>query len=402
MDLKVKIRSTLFDLIKWSVGVIPKNKKLILFSAWFGEKYADNTMYLFEYMLKNSKYDVYWYTKNGELYKTLQEKGIPVVWSKTLKAKWYQARAIILLSTVQTSDYHPLLFNKCILLDLDHGFPGKPVGLAQPTADDEWKRWYNFKLKGVDFYQTASSRFVANFLSPCYDIPYDHYVFANKPRIDVLFDTELQKGKNPHIVELKKNHKIVSYLPTHRDCGRIPIPITEIMDLDSIQEVCEKHDTLFLIKKHFYHRLEKEDLSRYKNIIDITHEDIDTQVLLAQSDALVTDFSSCYNDYLALNRPIIFYAFDYEHYIENDRDYYWKYDKIEAGFTSTTKEGFTEALKAIVTDWNDTLHEKGRLAMRGLYFDKSVEMGTSRKKHVEIITDLINKTYVPFNWMNLQ
>ena len=52
-------------------GLVPKDKNLILFSAWFGEKYADSSMYLFEYFLKNSQYTVYWFSKNRELYEDL-------------------------------------------------------------------------------------------------------------------------------------------------------------------------------------------------------------------------------------------------------------------------------------------------------------------------------------------
>lgn len=397
-SLKYHIFNCYCIVLKTIAGLIPKDKKLVVFSAWLGEKYADNTMYLFEYMLINSDYDVYWYTTNKALYNNLKQQNIPVVYSKTIKAIWYQMRAKILLSTIQTSDFNSVLLNKCILLDLDHGFPGKPVCLAQPDADERWKHRYFLYLKGVDFYQTASSKFVVESLAPCYGIPTNHFVFANKPRIDVLFDKELQKGKNSVVDKIKQSHKIISYLPTHRACGSNPIPVSEIFDLDKIQEICEKRNAYFIIKKHFYHRGEIEKLEKYNNIIDLTGEVLDTQVLLAQSDVLVTDFSSCYIDYLTLNRPIIFYAYDYERFITQERDFYWKYDKIEAGYAATTKEDFTKALESVASDWVDGAHITGRQNLRLLYFDKNVEMGTSREKHKYIIDSLANNTYKPFNW----
>lgn len=397
-NLKYKLSLLHCIITKFFVGLIPKDKNLILFSAWFGEKYADSTMYLFEYMLQRNTHKVYWFTKNIKVYNQLRKKGIPVLYSKTMEAKWKQSRAIMLLSTVQTFDFNSLYLNKCIFLDLDHGFPGKPVALAQPTVDEKWKTYYYLNLKGLFFYQTASSKFVVDYLSPCYDLSPQQYIFANKPRIDVLFDEDLQKGKNEIVQELRKKHRIITYMPTHRSCGHIRMQLMEIFDLDSIQKICEENNAIFIIKKHFYHRNEKEDLDVYNNIIDMTSLDLDTQVLLAQTDILITDFSSCFNDYLALNKPIVFYAYDYDEYMSNERDYYWKYEMINAGYTAKTKDEFMSALSCLSKDWSDNKHATGRNDMRRLYFDDDVEMGTSREKLCGIIDQLIEGTYVPFNW----
>lgn len=105
-------RSTL----KVIAGLVPKDKNLILFSAWFGKKYAENTKYLFEYMLQHSNHKLYWFTKDETLFRKLKERNIPVLYSKSWKAKWLQCRAIMLVSTIQMNDYNELLLNKCILL----------------------------------------------------------------------------------------------------------------------------------------------------------------------------------------------------------------------------------------------------------------------------------------------
>ena len=386
------------NILKWFVGVIPKDNNLILFSAWFGKKYSDNSKYLFEYMLSHSNYNVFWFTKDYTIYTSLKEKKIPCVYSKTIKAKWYQCRAKMLVATVQTSDFNTLLLNKCIYLDLDHAFPGKPVALAQPEVNDAWVEWYHFCKKGLDFYQTASSRFVVELFGPWYDVQPDHFIFCNKPRIDVLCNKELQKGINLKVDELAQGRRILSYLPTHRSCGRKKMNIQEILDLSQIQKICEASGSVFLIKKHFYHRNEKENLLNYPNIFDITNDDIDTQVLLAKTDVLITDFSSCFNDFLALDRPIVFYAYDYDDYFKNDRDYFWKYDVVTGGYTEKTKIGLTNALLSLAKDWTDRAHAEGRQEMRRVYFDEDVEIGNSCEKLCSIITQLIDGVYVPFNW----
>lgn len=397
-----KLRNSLSEafsnLMKRLTGVIPKRKDLILFSAWFGRKYADNSRYLFEYMLYNSKYIVFWYTKDKNLYKEMLGNNIPVVYSKSLKGIWYQCRAIMLVSTVQTSDFNKLFLNNCIYLDLGHGFPGKPVGLLQPTAKNGWADWFYYTRRGLNYYETASSYFTVEYLRPCYDVQPDHFIFSNKPRIDVLFNKSLQEGLNKNVDVIKAGKRLITYMPTHRSCGQKEMNIFEIFDLRAIQDFCEQTDSVFLIKKHFYHNKEITNLAEYSCIFDLTNEDVDTEVLLAQTDVLITDFSSCFIDFLALERPILFYAYDYDNYMKNEREYYWKYDMIRGGYTTKNKTELLTALINLSNDWMDTKHIVGRKEMRRLYFDDEVEMGSSRERLNEIIDQLIKGTYVPFDW----
>lgn len=377
---------------------VPKNKKLILFSAWFGKRYYENSMYEFEYCLKNSNFKCYWYAKDKQLYYALSKNNIPVVYANSLKGLWYQIRAIMLVSAVQFSDFNQFLLSGCIYLDLDHGYPGKPVTVKVHEKSNPATQWYYEMRRKVEFYKISASVFSKNILSDNLDVDDNHCIFCNMPRMDVLFDLTLQKGKNNRVAELREEKRIISYLPTHRASGKIKMDMSEILNFDEIQTLCEKRKAVFLIKKHFYHKNEIEEINKYPNIIDITHDDIDTQVLLAQTDILITDFSSCFVDYLPTDRPIVFYAYDYDNYMANERDYYWKYDKIKAGYATKTKEEFINALENVTNDWKDNVHKEGRREMREVYFDPEVDMGTTREKLMGIMEQLINGTYEPYDW----
>ena len=160
-------------------GMIPKKKNLLLFSAWFGKKYSDNSRFLFEYIRDNYNYDVYWYTRDLSLYKELQSRNIPVIYSHTIKAKWLQCRAIMLFSTVQTSDFDWWYLNNCFYIDLGHGFPGKPVGLLQPLINEKWVKDFHYSKKGLRYYETAASLFTVDYIGPCYDVQPDCFIFSN-------------------------------------------------------------------------------------------------------------------------------------------------------------------------------------------------------------------------------
>jgi len=61
---------------------------------------------------------------------------------------------------------------------------------------------------------------------------------------------------------------------------------------------------------------------------------------------LITDYSSIYFDYLLLDRPIIFAPFDKKVYIQEDREFYFDYDKVTPGPQAIN---WNEVMQAIET-----------------------------------------------------
>lgn len=384
------IRRGLIRFNKLWMRLIPKNNNLILFTSWFGEKYADSSMYLYEYMLKHSKYSIWWYTVNDQVYKDLIEAQKPVVHGKTLRGIWLQIRAKVLITSVQMDDFNPMFYFGAILLDLDHGFPVKQVGFLRPQATDSWKSIQLLMRKGISFYLTASSPYCIEQVCAAYEATTSQVIYVNKPRIDALFDTELQKGKNINVNNIKNGRRAFVWMPTHRSSGKISMDITKIVDLEAIQILCEKHNVVFIIKKHFYHRHEISDLSRYPNIYDLTNDTtIDTQILLSQADVLISDYSACYIDYLALNRPIILFCYDLEEYLKKERGLLLPFEENTAGDIIKTNKELLESMIRIINDPIDSNFASGRLNARNRYFGPNIEFGTSRAKVKEIIDQLI-------------
>ena len=351
--LSYLIHALLIEIIRVVLFFIPKKKGLVLFSAWFGEKYADNSRYTFEYMLRQGKYLVKWYTFNKALYEELNQKQIPVVYGKSICGMWQQIRAQALVSSIQFSDFNNYFLCKCKYIDLDHGFSLKQVGLAIPEMGKYDIKYEMLLRKGVEYWMSAPTLFCMEKVRECYMVEDTRIIKCNKPRTDVLFDNDLKKGKNQIIDNIKNGQKAVVWMPTHRNCGEVSLPVSEIFDLPRLNEVCKESGVVFLIKKHFYHKHEKEDLSQYSNIYDLTNVNIDAQVILSQADALVSDYSSSYIEYLILDRPIILYAFDKDSYLKYDRDLYIPLEENTAGEVVCTKDQLIESIKRISKDWYD-------------------------------------------------
>ena len=134
-----------------------------------------------------------------------------------------------------------------------------------------------------------------------------------------------------------------------------------MFDLDGIQEFCEKYDYYFVIKKLFYHKAEKEPVEKYTRIMDMTSEQIDTQMLLLETDIMITDYSSIYIDYMLLDRPILFYAYDYEEYLKEDREMYFSYEDVTPGPKIWSAEGILPELEKVARGERYSKEERERI-----------------------------------------
>ena len=392
-------RRLVIILFKILLTFLPKNKKLILFTSWFGEKYADSSKFEFEYLLHHSDYEVYWVASKKELYDELKSRNIPVLYSKSLKGWWMQARAIMLVSSVQQSDFNPYLYRNCIFFDLDHGFALKEVGFAIPGADKRWISYNKLLRKGVQYWMSAPTEWSMDKVRLCYDVSANNIVRCNKPRTDLLFDKNLQSSINQNVEQIKSDRKAIVWMPTHRSCGEQPIKMSELVDFNKLQTICEENNVVFLIKKHFYHKHEREDVTAYPNIIDITNMDVDSTVILSQADALVSDYSASYIEYLALDRPIILYAYDKDEFLAKERGLFIRLEDNTAGEVVENSEAFLNSIKRICDDWYDTSFAEGRKIARSLYFNDDVKSGEYRKSVKDIIDQLIVGAYKS-NWKN--
>jgi CDP-glycerol glycerophosphotransferase (TagB/SpsB family) len=143
------------------------------------------------------------------------------------------------------------------------------------------------------------------------------------PRNDVLRydDVEIINTDEKLLEEMKNNStiKYVVYMPTWRPLGFEKNPI----DYIELNEFGKKHNIKFIIKMHpFVAEAIQDDLNLHQPIKDYTnlcifasHKDI--YPILKHSHMLVSDYSSVYFDYLFVDKPILFFPYDYEEWKES-------------------------------------------------------------------------------------
>lgn len=338
MQLRKKVNTLVNLSINYLSMLSIRSKKIYVFGAWQGNTFSDNPKYLYLQARKDKSIKAVWITRNKQLYNHLKAHGLDVHLHNSLSGIYYQLRAAVYFTCMSKQDVFSLILGNATRINLWHG-----VGLKKILSDDKITRKSSYEHSSsagrkiwskINAYPRrkqfilSTSDQMTEIFARAFNKEKQKILQLGQPRNDVFFCDDLEFDKFPYKGLSKK---IILYMPTHRLEGKKRIILSDIFDLDVLNRFCAEHNFLFLVKKHYYHNQESEDLKNFKSIIDITNINFDGQVLLKHADVLITDYSSCFVDYLLLDRPVIFYNYDYAEYVINDRDLYFDYESTTPG-----------------------------------------------------------------------
>lgn len=354
-----KIRHLLISIcrivILYISTLIPRNKKILLFGAWWGNKYDDNPRYLFEYVVKKRK-DIksYWITPSKTIYDSLRKKNLPVCYSYSIKAIWLTLRAKNMVVCTARADIgsNLMMFTGGMRqVSLWHGVPLKKIMYDDNFAQSRKLSITDRILNKIEHFPKreyvvfCTSDYYHKIYQSAFRLPASHVLNLGQARNDYFYS----EHDNPLRYRFD-NKKIILYMPTHRREGKQKMDMSKLLNLYAINEECEKNNAVFLIKKHYYHANESVmAIENFCNILDITREISSSQVLLDACDILITDYSSCFIDHLLLNRPQIFYAYDLEDYLANDREMYCDYIPNAPGRICTSTDELCEEIAKLLS-----------------------------------------------------
>ncbi len=310
--------------------LVPRSKNIWVFGAWYGQKYSDNSKWLYEYVLEhNSKIKAVWITKNRDVYNKLQSQNKPVAFSASFKGAWWCLRSkYVLLSSTQL-DVNRFFLNGCKQVWLWHGMPLKKILLSENSKKSMIRDLLNPYEKFSPDYTITSSDFFIPFLSEAFGLSEANILKTGLPRCDVL---KINSAEENFITSIRKKYsksRILLYMPTFRmqqmGNGKAFNPFVKEFGFNEEQfnTFLEKNNIIFLYKPHYVDEQINITINsrRFFRIDDSKYDDL--YALLSNIDVLITDYSSVYFDFLATNKPTILLAFDYEQYKKTSRDVYF-------------------------------------------------------------------------------
>lgn len=344
--------------IKHILGLLPKKNRIAFES---NPDMADNTYPVYKEMLArglNKKYEFIWFVRHPERF----EKDAPenVRFENLIPGTrlGYYRKHIILARAkclISCNTYFRKYSKRQLTIYLTHGSGIKSV-----------KRLYGDGIKNnCDWFLSQAYEMDSLNLNEL-GIPINRQAHLGFPRNDVLFS-----GSKAIDCFVNRNEieKVVLWLPTYRqmvsggysDTGNCLPILHEISDFRFVNEYLKSKHILLLIKLHPVQakNLSLDDLSNIKLIDDdeLQNRNVQLYEILAGCDALITDYSSVYFDYLLTDKPIGLTQDDLEEY-KKKRGFLLNYDEWLKGWPINSVKEMIEFLESVKNGTDPYIDER--------------------------------------------
>lgn len=289
-----------------------------------GREFAGNSKY-FYLQLANSASDErpIWITASKEVKRELNTNGYEAYLASETRGIYYSFRA----GQVVTSNTLPIwtfgFSGGATTIQLWHGSPLKRL----PTKDRGFNPWdLKRTLQTYDYLVTNSEGEQEAFNDI---LDFETVLPAGYPRNDQFYreidgaTIGVPGEAQSQIVAIEDEQKVIGYFPTWRGFDSdIPINFEE---LDAELDVLGAH---LVVKAHRNQNFETPN--RPLEHINFLPTVGDPYPLFDDIDIMVTDYSSIYFDYLHLDRPVVFYTYDFDDYTR-ERGFYFDFESITPG-----------------------------------------------------------------------
>lgn len=314
--------------------LFPIDNKMIFFESFNGNSFSCSPKAIYNYLISHDEYKDYkfiWAFKDLEKDHIKNNKNTIIVKSKSFKyyyylskSKYWIVNSLLDLSVIKKS--------KQVYVQCWHGTPLKKLrcdinvtGGVLNTKEEVIKR-NNLDVKKIDYFISPSKYATSKFISAfnLKELNKEKIIIEKGyPRNDKLINynnNDIEKIKKD--LNIPTDKKVILYAPTFRDdehTSGVGYTYKLNIDFDSLQK--ELKNYIILFRAHYF-IANSFEFDKYKDFIyDVSKYD-DINDLYIISDLLITDYSSVFFDYAILEKPIIFYMYDYDNYKNNLRDFY--------------------------------------------------------------------------------
>lgn len=359
-----------------------------VFGEWFGKRCCDNSMYLANYLCTTrEELKLYWIAKEeADLSRLNPNIRIVLMDSEEAVSLLLQAGVFIVNQGVVdlTNKYNYYIVGS-IFVNLWHGVAWKKIALDTLNLVQKFYYRYMEQMYNVTYY-LAQSDHQAKINCRAFAINNQKNLHAGSPRNSVFYNSENKCNAYDLLSEvLYENYKltfdnnelkIITYMPTFRDNKNNTFSFDLIRNNVKLQNILKKFNAIIIQKAHFVNSERGEKIEDNQNYRIFNLNDFPAQELLLCSDILVTDYSSCFIDFLLKDCPIIHYIYDYEYYEKKDRGLYCDKEDILCGIECMDADSLIDAIERSLNNPNEfrNLREIRRTQLLNYETDNSCEV----------------------------
>lgn len=369
--------SVAWSLLRPVAWLVRRREDLVAFYGRDGGRFLDNCKHLFcggsAQTLPGIR--TVYIAHSDELVELIARYGREAVRKGTLAELllWLRAGTIVVDSVDWTDGFRFAASQGARIVQLWHGIPLKHVQLARVRGRArrrfglEWAYQLYLRASGrlrpVSWLLSTSPFVTEHAFSRSF--LYEAVSHAGYPRNDAFFDGSPlrmlnvdQRAASLVAAQRQRGGSVGVYAPTFRDSLADPFAKGEL-DLEGLSAAAMAVGTLLLVKLHpwMHGHLRSTD---HPGLVFVA-PDTDIYPLLCHADFLVTDYSSIFFDYLMLDRPVIFFPYDLDRYLRQERDMYFEYGEFTPGEKVFDLDGLEAAMRKAIMDPSYGAGERDRI-----------------------------------------
>ena len=381
-------------IVYWLSAYFPRNQKIWVFGCWMGNAFRGNSKFFFLYVRKyHTNIRAVWITKNKELYFKLKKQGIDVCYASSFEGYLISLRSKYFFVSHGVSDICAFLSRRGIIINLSHTIY-HIKGLKKPRPKSLRQKIGPYLVNPFILfikpdYAITSSNHTRSITERSYNIREDQVIEVGTPKTDFLLspnNADFYLANEETIKEWAdfRGKKLILFLPTWRSDPNFDL-FGFGFDLQRINALLERINAILILNVNPLRQVAHSvpELNESDNLRYCSYGGNEMNQLLCKADALITDYSSLFADFLVYNRPIVFASFDHEKYIL-DRDFFIDYNQLPGCYAESWNE-LCECLVKLFVDGNDSNRIK-REKLRDLIYPRLD--GKSRERIEQFVNSL--------------
>lgn len=354
---------------------------------------SGNDRAVFEHVKSNADIKKIILTRNNKI--DYQGENVEVYPLKSLEGQQalLRSKVIFIKHSPMINVPYPLNSNSHHFINLWHGIPLKKIGCASLDLQHMLPKLLNENIRNsaVICSSDVDKLAMASAFTP---LTPDKLWLTGLPRIDTVL---MEESKLPSdiTVELNairrdlKDRKLLFFCPTFKNGQEDSYYQFSYQEKVFLNNWLKENNFVLGIREH----MADSANSYYANLMDLDVIDLsgykvkNIEVIYRVADILITDYSSCFIDFMVTGKPIISFAYDYDSYINAERGLF--YD-MEFAVPGDICKNFTElkrSLDRVVQGYNPFIQEIEYQYKRSLFF-KYVDANNSSRL-VEKVSDLL-------------
>ena len=379
--------------------IIPKRKDYWIFPVYFvgAGNLSDNMLAVFESVKTNSNIKKIILTKEKNII-IENAVNVEILKMSSFKAVWFLMRAKIIFVQhsvwldLSKARYQMIFPWRRFLINLWHGIVVKDMshpssGIINFRGKLEMPNYYVVSSSDSDevimkktFFKTGINNFWIT------GLPRNDFLVMPEKELPKLYKDELQTLRNR-----LNGKKLIIYTPTYRELnlGGVYYPFSS-RELNDLKNYLHENNAVLGLRYHSYLQPDFiKELIDDEYIIDLSSEIIsDVRMLIREAFIIITDYSSIYIDAMYLQKKLISFAYDIEHYQSIQRGFFYEFNEVFPGEICHT---FDEMMQALVKYEKPlTTIEKGKYDKITQLFFKYLD-SKNTKRLVDKVNNLVSR-----------